>query len=416
MDGSAVMRQTASFSRTGSGGSRQACAVGAAILALRPWKKLLVLQSQEPVEQDHDREHVDHRAQSPHDHAAQCLVFQRTEPPEPAPRALKCAQDEVHDPRARMERSPDMRRWVDHGPPEEDGAPEEGEMLEIVEQAILQGRVVRRRQVPEPQNQGVAEPGDGHAGQGPPDPPQRSAADEEPSGPDASPRRQGPEERYQRVGEEEGRRRDGDEEHVLNHMGDEKAMREGVEGGEERQGETPEAGEGERGAPPRYELPRPPREAPPAGGIGGPEEQEQNQDSRPVRHREGPGPGHQGGRPGERRASRRWPTATSRASGGGPGSPPTRKRRSSPPGRGRTRAFRWRSKMHRYKSDTRPDSVLKRISNTRIARLRIARGIRMRSGLMVRVLLTHGEAVPEPAPVFEQVVDGPDGERGVDHE
>src|SRR3989441_216306 len=344
MDGSAVMRQTASFSRTGSGGSRQACAVGAAILALRPWKKLLVLQSQEPVEQDHDREHVDHRAQSPHDHAAQCLVFQRTEPPEPArsriggvedgrarcqqepePRALKCAQDEIHDPRARMERSPDMRRWVDHGPPEEDGAPEEGEMLEIVEQAILQGRIVRRRQVPEPQNQGVAEPGDGHAGQGPPDPPQRSTADEEPSGPDASPRRQGPEERYQRVGEEEAR-------------------------------------------------------------------------------------------PGERRASRRWRTATSRASGGGAGSPPTRKRRSSPPGRGRTRAFRWRSKMHRYKSDTRPDSVLKRISNTRIARLRIARGIRMRSGLMVRVLLTHGEAGPEPAPVFEQVVDGPDGERGVDHE
>src|SRR5438552_3748056 len=61
-------------------------------------------------------------------------------------------------------------------------------------------------------------------------------------------------------------------------------------------------------------------------------------------------------------------------------------------------------------------TAMKRISNARIARLRIARGIRRRSALMGSVLLTHREAGPETAPVFEEVVDAPEGEHGVDHE
>ena len=78
---------------------------------------------------------------------------------------------------------------------------------------------------------------------------------EEPADPNAGPRGQGPEERRERVGQEEGGRRDGDEEHVLSHVGDETAVREGVEGGEQRQGEAPEAGQGEGGSPPPYPRP-----------------------------------------------------------------------------------------------------------------------------------------------------------------
>src|SRR6059036_1013711 len=182
-----------------------------------------------------------------------------------------------------MDGSGEMGCGADDGPPEQDGAREEREMLEIVEEAIAERRLVRPREMPEPQDPGVAEPRDGHSSQGLPDPPHGCATHEEPSGPDASPRRQGPEERRQGVGEKEGRRRAGDQEHVLDHVGGEAAMREGVEGGEERQGDAPEAGEGQQRSPPPHELRSPSREAPPTGGVGAPQEKEQSQDSRPVR-------------------------------------------------------------------------------------------------------------------------------------
>src|SRR2546427_9342134 len=44
--------------------------------------------------------------------------------------------------------------------------------------------------------------------------------------------------------------------HVLDHVRGEVAMREGVEGGDERQGQAAEADQGQRRAPPRHEPPR----------------------------------------------------------------------------------------------------------------------------------------------------------------
>src|SRR5947208_14255063 len=100
-----------------------------------------------------------------------------------------------------MDGSGEMGCGADDGPPEQDGAREEREMLEIVEEAIAERRLVRPREMPEPQDPGVAEPRDGHSSQGLPDPPNGCATHEEPTGPDSSTRRHGPEDSHPRVGE-----------------------------------------------------------------------------------------------------------------------------------------------------------------------------------------------------------------------
>src|SRR3989441_12680584 len=101
-----------------------------------------------------------------------------------------------------MDGTAEMGRRADDGPPEQDRAAEEREVLEVMEAAITERRLVGPREMPTPEEEGVRGPRYGSTRQGLPDPAHGRATHEEPPGPDASPRRQGPEERRERVGQE----------------------------------------------------------------------------------------------------------------------------------------------------------------------------------------------------------------------
>src|SRR5438094_8998109 len=169
---------------------------------------------EEPVEQKDHCQHVDRAADRPHDDATKRLALQRAQPPrrarrpiggverdgarreqESEGRALERAVDEVDDAERRMHGTAEMGLRADDGPPEQDRAAEEREVLEVMEAAITERRLVGPRKMPTPEAEGVREPRYGSTRQGLPDPAHGRATHEEPPGPNASPRRQGPEER-----------------------------------------------------------------------------------------------------------------------------------------------------------------------------------------------------------------------------
>ncbi len=107
---------------------------------------------------------------------------------------------------------------VTNRPPEEEAGPEEREVLEIVEEAVSQRRLVGVWNVPAPQRDDVGEPRHRHPRQQ-----SHNATDnggpyeETPDGPTSSSGKP-PEDHRQRVGEQQKRRRHHHEELVLNHV------------------------------------------------------------------------------------------------------------------------------------------------------------------------------------------------------
>jgi hypothetical protein len=230
-------------------------------------------------------------APGPHDAAAKRLVVQRVPVgEEPRPRRVRRVEDPLREPEhgaqhrvlGRREdqiadarpvhrsagEAAETRRRVDDRPPEEHGRPEEGQVLDVVQQRVPEGRLVGRRVMPAPKGDGVQGPRHGH----PCEPAQQTP---HPAGPrdkraEAPPerRRQGPEDHRKRRREEQRGRRPHGQQLVLRHVGRERQLSQKLERRAESDEDAAETEQIGREAPARSGAVTPrPAEAPPASEV-----------------------------------------------------------------------------------------------------------------------------------------------------
>jgi len=156
---------------------------------------------------------------------------------------LRSRSHEIEDLESRVDLRVQPGRWPDDGPPEDQGAPEEHDVFEDVEDLMLERGLVQKRHVPDPEDDHVIRPGDRQARQDLEDAADARLAREGPAHRMARAPGQPPQTHGEGITEEQQRRGHHGEQQVLGHVRREPGVGEVIEGGREGDRDRAEAGQ-----------------------------------------------------------------------------------------------------------------------------------------------------------------------------